>query len=138
MVEEGVEAVELTREMVVGLLRPYSEAREQERSYGKQRERLGQLIRHFIETHDGEVIRDGEYGIEARLQERALPGREYDLVTLWEKDRLLFERLVLHGCLRADDAAVKMAGQQVGGAEAYAFPKKTTTALAVEERKRVT
>ena len=132
---ESIESVELSREMVAGLLRPYIEAREQEASYGKQKSRLGELIKNYIETHDGEVVWDGENLIEAVLKERRIPGRDYDLVTMWERDRAMFERLVLTGCLKVDEAAVKRAGQNVGGVGMYAFPEKKTQALNVEVKK---
>ena len=131
---ELADSVEMTRENAAGLLPAYVKARDESTSAKKHQDRLGDLIKHFLEQHPEEVLWDGENEIEATLQTRSLPGREYDLATMWEKDRIIFERLVLHGCLKVDEVAVKRAGQNVGGVDRYAYPQRSTTALKVERK----
>ncbi len=125
---------ELSHETLTGMLAPFCRDRAMRDSYGKQVEMIGKLLKGYLEKHEGETIYDGEREIEAKLQNRR-SGRDYDLLSLWEKDRVLFERMLLQGCLKVDDAAVKKAGQQVGGAEKYAFPNRMTTALVVTDKK---
>ena len=132
---EVEEEVALDYSMVANLLRPYCEAREQAVSYKKQQDRLGELIRHFLEREGGvvwEEAADGTY--EASLRERRLPGRACDFNALYKDNPRLLEQLIVNGCLRLDDAAVKLAGALVGGVEKYVAPAGVGTSLIVEKK----
>jgi len=127
------ESVELSLQDVVGLLRPYVEARDQETSSGKQRARLGELLKHYLERHPGEVVYDGESGLEASLQER-------QGAAVYEMDRMPEDLVLLlhrHGALKVDGIVLKaLAGHQVAEqAKAYARPGAATVALNVKETK---
>ena len=127
------ETVEITREVAVGMLAAYVDARLRVKNETFTQDKLGQLIKHYLETHE-EVLYDGEHEIEARLQERgAAP--VYDLVSIQDKDPVLFGRLMQLGCLTVNAAAVKAQGQQLLGIERYAGPGKGTTALIVQEKR---
>ena len=122
---------EVTQELAVSMLRPYIHERTTEASAKSSKEHLGKLIKHYLETHPGEVVWDGENGLEAKLQERDVPGRPCDLHSLFERNPGLFMQLLHNGCLRVDETALKSAGALVAGIEAYMGPKGRTTALIV-------
>ena len=126
------DSVELTREMIEGLLRSYVEAREQETAYGKTKSRIGELIRHYITTHDDEPVYDGEAKLEARLQTRS-GGDAYDLQRVPEDLILLLHRLNL---LTVNVAGVKaQEGREAAERlKPYRIPGNGTTALLVEQK----
>lgn len=129
-------ADEVNRQHLVNLLEPYVQYRKDETTAKDSKDIIAKLFRDFLEKNPGEVLwAETSAGvIEAQLKTRKQAGREYDLLTLADKDPTLFERLLKTGCLRVDDAAVKRQGQQVGGAERYAFPQQETTYLDVKVR----
>lgn len=126
---------ELSLELIVGLLRPYVEARWQATSAKAQQDRLGDLIKNYLERHPGEVAWDGENEIEASFKERAIAGRDCDLNAVYDNARPLFEMLLKNGCLKVDEGAIKKAGALVGGIDKYLAPKRVTTVLNVEEKR---
>jgi hypothetical protein len=127
----GVETEDVQLGHLVALLPAYTRARSEKASAEKDVERIGGLFKDWLGEHPGEVIWDGESGIEASLKTRRVSGRTYDLLTLWDQNRALFERLLKTGCLKVDESAVKNAGPNVGGVEQYAFPQGETTYLDV-------
>lgn len=131
----GIEEVELDEKLAVSCLVPYVEARDAATSAKKDQDRLGELIKKWLEQHAGEVVYDGEAGLEARLQERRLPGRPCDLNALLDAEPHLLAQLIRNGCLKVDEAAVKRAGALAGGVERYLGPAGVTHALIVEAKR---
>ena len=132
--EEAIEALNMTEADLVAMLPRYVEQREIKADAERFLDPLGKEIKKWLEAHPGEPLVDGERGITASLQERrGTPA--YDLLTLHEKEPVLFERLLLTGCLRIDHSAVRVQGIQVSGVEKYASPTPVTTALLVKEEK---
>lgn len=130
---QGIESVELTDAFVSGLLHQYVEAREDESIAAERKGRLGELIKHYLETHPDEVAWDGERKIEGRLQQRT--NTVYDLVSLKRNDPALYQRLEELGCLTVNAAAAKAQKAQLGGLDRYAMPGVGSTALQVEVKK---
>lgn len=127
---EVIETHELTQEFAANLLAPYIEAREQEAIYGKQKTRLGDLLKHYLEQHAGEVVWDGERRIEGRLQERH--GTDgFEMERMPDDLVLLLNRI---GALSVNAAVIKACTVQevLDRIKPYKVPGKTTTALQVE------
>ena len=124
---------DLGRAQVEGLLLPYTVARGELKILARDVEGLARIIKPWLESHPEETLYDGEHGITARLQQRAAPGRDCDLNSMYDGSRGLFEQLLRNGCLRVDEEAIKRAGALVGGVGRYLGPKGVTTALIVEQ-----
>lgn len=129
----GIQDVDLTREMIVDLLRPYVEARESETTYGKAKTRLGELIKAYLEQSGDAEVYDGERNLVAHLQNRT--SEAYDVSRAPEDLILLAWRM---GALTVNVAAVKA---QPAGSELkerlkpFAVPGRGSVALVVESRK---
>lgn len=123
-----------TRAKLSGWLVNYCRARDAEAQAKNEKEALGKSFKEWLDENPGDVLHDGEHGLQALLQERrGTP--VYDLITIAEKDPILFDRLLKTGCLQVNAAAVKVQGVQVAGVEKYAGPAPVTTALQVKEIK---
>lgn len=132
--EEAAEALNMTEADLIDMLPRYVEQREIKANAERFLDPLGKEIKKWLEGHPDDVLVDGERGITASLQERrGTPA--YDLLSLHEKEPVLFERLLMTGCLKVDAAAVKVQGVQVSGVEKYASPTPVTTALLVKEER---
>lgn len=118
---------------VFRLMRAYVKAREAEKVAGKERARLGELIKHYLQP--GQIIYDGETGIEARLQTRQ--GREHYDVSAMPAE--LVRALQAAGALQVDvDVIRALQGKSSLPDEIrpWAIPGPTSTALIVEELSR--
>lgn len=122
-----------TRAKLTGWLIQYVEARNAENAARTHKETLGKAFKEWLEDNEGEVLYDGELGVQALMQEKDAPGRDCDLNAVYENNTALFEQLLKNGCLKVDEAAIKRAGALVGGIESYLAPKRRTTALVVKE-----
>ena len=112
------------------LLKPYVAIREQKQPFETALDAWAKRLKAWLRDHPGEEIVDGEHNIVASLQERrGTP--EYDLMTIYEHDRHLFDRLLKTGCLRVDHKSVMAQGMQVTGHEVYASWPPVTQALQV-------
>jgi hypothetical protein len=120
-----------TRAKLESWLVRYEEAREAEKQARDTKDGIGKALKQWLEDNPGEVLYDGEHGLQAYLQERDAPGRDCDLNALWDNDQALFRQLVRNGCLKVDEAAIKRAGGNVGGIERYLAPKARTVSLQV-------
>lgn len=61
---------QLSQRDAVGLLAPYTEERATAKAAADRRDSIGVIIKGWLEEHPGETLRDGEAGLEARLQSR--------------------------------------------------------------------
>ena len=111
----------------------YVRARDLEASAKRAKDEIASPIKSWLEQNPGEVLVDGEHGITAELQHRAT-APVYDLITIYETDPVLFERLIKTGCLQVNGAAVKAQGAQVAGVDRFASPGGVSTALTVKTR----
>ena len=137
---ETTGAIEITEDISVraaleGKLSQYVAARSAKAIYEQHMADIASDLKAWLETNPGETLLDGEHGIAATLQEKDLPGRACDLYALWVNDQALFHQLVVNGCLRVDETAIKRAGALVGGIEPYLAPKSRGTSLQVKEIK---
>lgn len=122
-----------TRAKLTGWLSQYIDARAAENAAKAHKEALGKAFKEWLEENPGEVLYDGELGVQALMQERDAPGRDCDLNAVYDGNKALFEQLLKNGCLKVDEAAIKRAGALVGGIEPYLAPKRRTTALVVKD-----
>ncbi len=121
-----------SQRVVVGLLKQYVEARQQETAAAARKAYFGSTIRKYLDAHPGETVEDGEFGIVARIQERQT--MDYDFSALSEAD---LYALATQGLLKADAAGMKALGGKTL-ATSHLLEHKIpglTTALIVEERK---
>ena len=129
---EDPDAVE--RGQLLRMLRAYIECRHVRDLEAKRLETMGGHLKDFLNKHPEETLWDGENEIKARLQERK-GANIYDLLSLREKDPVLFKRALGLGCVSLDPKAVKLHEEQLVGIERYAGPGKGTVALQVERKK---
>ncbi len=125
---EAAEAEELE-----ALLKPFVETRNVKTGFETSIKEWSDRLKEWFRLHPDQRLTDGEHGIEAFMQTKRGPP-EYDLISIHEKDPVLFERLLKTGCLRVDAASVKAQGIQVSGVERYASPRPETLALQVIQR----
>ena len=112
------------------LLKPYVAIREQKQPLETALDAWGKRLKAWLQAHPGEQLIDGEHNIVAELQtRRGTP--QYDLITLAERDPVLFERLLKTGCLRVDHKSVQAQQGQVGGTSIYIASLPETEALQV-------
>lgn len=137
--EHGIlgEEVELRRPDVVKLIGPYAEARAAEFGAKRDKERVGSVIRQFLEEHPEETLYDGELGLEAMLKQRTGPS-ELDIIGLAEKHPQIVVRLAELGLLRLDNTGWRAQKEKFPEAvtiQGFISPGKGSVALNVEVKR---
>lgn len=130
-IDEQVEGVELSQREIVGLLSVYDLIRVDVKASSEEQQRIGGLIRRYLEEHPGDEVRDGERRLEATLQYRST-GETY---AVEQMDDALILALARHGCMTVDVKAVgALTGTLSAAAKAQEFKRRKGTTVALQVR----
>lgn len=125
------QAEDADRETLTQMLSVYADARDKRDAAGRDVTQLGKYLRDWLNLHPGEELWDAERNIVAFLRTQKLPVQRYDVNAIIQNNPQLWARLIEHGCIELNVAAIKAAGPNIAGIERYAFPKEVTESLQV-------
>jgi hypothetical protein len=133
--DEEVELDPIVEERrVVGLLKPYADARHDEAIAKRRKDDAGAVIKEWLDKRPGEAVFDGETGLEAVYQERR-GSESYDLTNV---PPALLKRLQKAKCLKVDVTVLRALSQHGDtlpvDMQPWKVPGGVTYALDVQKR----
>ena len=114
------------------MLHKYAAARARRAKAEAEMASMAVMLKPWLEVNSGTDLYDNERGWHAYLQPKRGP-KPYDLLTMWQEEPALVERLLLQGCLLVDAKTVQRKGAQVGTANRYAGLEPISYSLQVEK-----